>query len=216
MQPEKLSQRYIWINPVVEVMAGSLYPAIQQQITARGYTIVLCSSGLGTVRQEYLECLQVNAGRLTIDTRCPLVGAVIDRDYPALKPYQAQVLPILMVCAQALYEKYVRPSQSYADLTIVTPCSSLAELGNAKLGNVARFLTWLDFCREQKLAFGLPRANSSPIPPGYFQFPEYRILEASGPDAVRNLLDKTTIHIDNADLLELLYCDGGCHNGDGV
>ncbi|MBP2637080.1 MAG: hypothetical protein H6Q72_2987 [Firmicutes bacterium] len=216
MQPEKLSQRYIWINPVVEAMAGSLYPAIQQQITARGYTLVLCSSGLETVRQEYLQCLQANVGRLTIDTRCPLVRSMIERDYPALKPYQAQVLPILMVCAQDLYEKYVKPSQSHADLTMVTPCSSLVELGNDKLGNVARFLTWIDFCREQKISFGLPRATSSPIPPGYFRFPEYRILEASGPDAVKRLLDKTTIHTGDADLLELLYCDNGCHNGDGV
>lgn len=215
MQSENLRQRYIWINPVVEAMAGSIYPAIEQQITARGYTIVKCSSALETVRQEYLQCLQANAGRLIIDTRCPLVSSVIEREYPTLKPYQAEVLPILMVCAQALYEKYVRPNKA-ADLTMVTPCSSLAELGNDKLGNVAYFLTWGDFCREQKLSFTLPRANSSPIPPGYFKFPAYRIVEASGPDAVRRLLEKTTAYIGDADLLELLYCAGGCHNGDGV
>lgn len=216
MQPNALIHRYIWINPVVEAMAGSLYPEIQHQITAKGFTVVSCSSGLATVRQEYLQCLQANAGRPTIDTRCPLIRTVIDRDYPALKPFQADVMPILMVCAQDLYEMVVQPRQSNADLTMVTPCSSLAELGNAKLGNIARFLTWTDFCREQGLSFSLPRASSSPIPPGYFQFPEYRIVEANGPVSVKQLLDETAKDAGNADLLELLYCDGGCHNGDGV
>jgi hypothetical protein len=141
---------------------------------------------------------------------------MINSLYPELSAFQAEVLPILMVCAQDLYKLYVQSSQAPADLTIVTPCSSLAEAGNDKLGTIARFITWTDFCYEQELSFQLPRAVSSPIPPGYFQFPEYRVLEASGPSAVKRLLEQSAMNPGEADLLELLYCDGGCHNGDGV
>jgi hypothetical protein len=69
---------------------------------------------------------------------------------------------------------------------------------------------------EQKLDVSLPRAVASPIPPGYFQFPEYRILEANGPEAVTDLLTRIAAGVEEADLLELLYCREGCHNGDGV
>ena len=216
MQTEELIRHYIWINPVVEAMAGPVYPSILQQITMRGFSVVSCSTGLEKVRQDYRACLEASVNKPLIDTRCPLVGCMVNRHYPGLRIYQAQVLPILMVCAQDLYEMYVQTSQTQADLTIVTPCSSLAEAGNDKLGNIARFITWTDFCNEQELLFRLSRAVSSPIPPGFFQFPEYRVLEASGSNAVKRLLDQSAMNPDEADLLELLYCDGGCHNGDGV
>lgn len=216
MQKQEVLHRYIWINPVVEAMAGSLYPTILGDITIRGFTVVSCSTGLEKVRQDYRKCLETSVNKPVIDTRCPLVGYMVNGHYPKLRIYQADVLPILMVCAQDLYEMYVRTSQVQADLTIVTPCSSLAELGNEKLADIAHFITWTDFCYEQELPFRLARAASSPIPPGYFQFPEYRVLEASGTTAVKSLLDQSAMNPGEADLLELLYCDGGCHNGDGV
>jgi len=216
MQTENLTRRFIWINPVVEAMADSLYPSIIQQITDRGFSVVSCNTGLEKVRQAYRQYLQRDVNKPVIDTRCPKVACMVNCHFPQLQDSQSEVLPILMVCAQDLYELHVRTNPDKASLTIVTPCSSLADVGNSKLGHIARFITWIDFCTEQEFFIALPRAVSSPIPPGYFRFPEYRVLEASGPDAVKGLLNRISQNSNEADLVELLYCNGGCHNGDGV
>ena len=86
------------------------------------------------------------------------------------------------------------------------------ELGVPRL----TFLTWNQFAIQNALPNRLKPIDQSPIPPGFFQFDDSTILETSGESDVRNALDQAANQTCPADFLELLYCERGCHNGDGV
>lgn len=215
MQNKGIKQ-YVWLNPVVAAMAGSQYPDLLKQLADRRFTVVSCDSAADKVREDYRRCLQTVGDRPIIDTRCPLIGQMVSHDYPELGGHLAPVLPILLMCARELYYQFVQPDPAVASLVMVTPCQALAESGNRLFGSRVRFVTWSAFCQEQELVCSLNRVAVSPIPPGFFRFAEYRVLEGSGPDGVRQLLSLSMGGNKQADLVELLYCEGGCHNGDGM
>lgn len=209
-------RRYLWINPVVEAMAGSGYEEVLRQVKACGFIPVTCSTGADRVLRQYREALERKKENILIDSRCPMIVDWIQQHYPELRGCQADILPILLTCAVELYQQYIEAAPQAASLTLATPCSALAHQGNEKLGRLAKFVTWKQFCEEQGLDFALIRACGSPIPPGFFQFADFRIWEANGADGVATMLEKFSKTNETPDLLELLYCEGGCHNGDGV
>lgn len=211
-----ITHKYLWINPVIEAMAGSCYSSVLSAVSKLGFIVVPCASGLKRVRDSYKKTLETKGHRPLIDTRCPLIHEMVACDYPELADSLADVPPILMACAQEVYDEYVKTSLDTASLTIVTPCSPLAAAGNVRLGAIAYFITWTEFCQTHNIEINLERAEASPIPPGFFRFPEYKVCEASGEIPVRKLLDQVSREVDKIDLLELLYCPEGCHNGDGV
>ena len=141
---------------------------------------------------------------------------MVSHAHPEMGGRLAPVLPILLMCARELYVQFVQSDPFGANLTMVTPCQALAESGNRQFGSRVRFVTWKSFCREQELVCSMNRVAASPIPPGFFRFAEYRVLEGSGPERVRQLLSWSLDRNKQADLVELLYCEGGCHNGDGM
>lgn len=216
MKTKHAIQRYLWINPVVESMAGRLYEDVLEQVRDRGFIPVSCSTGAETVLRQYRNALETRKEKILIDSRCPLIVDWIDRKYPELQSCQAQVLPILLTCATELYKQYIEVNPVTSDLTMATPCTALVRQGNSCLGDLANFVTWKQFCVDQELRFEFDRASGSPIPPGFFNFPGYQIWEANGIHEVATMFEKVVRGNEGPDLLELLYCEGGCHNGDGV
>lgn len=214
-QKSEEMRQYVWINPVVEAMAGADYPALLLVLASKGFTVVSCSTGVDKVREGYRECLHTCAKPL-IDTRCPLIKQLIFHHYPHMRERLAGVPPILISCAAELYETYVACSPYPARLTVITPCVALAEEGKTRFGDRICFMTWIQFNQEQTLRCHLRRISASPIPPGFFHYDNCRVAEASGKEQVKQVLDRMVQTPNEADLLELLYCQGGCHNGDGV
>ena len=56
--------------------------------------------------------------------------------------------------------------------------------------------------------------DESPIPLGYFDSLKFKITSLSGKDNIENYFEHKLYKED--DLVEMLYCEGGCNNGDGV
>ena len=209
-------KKYVWLNPVVAAMAGDTYADLLKQLADRRFTVVTCDSSADKVRKEYRRRLQAGGERPIIDTRCPVIGQIVLRDYPELSGRLAPVLPILLMGAKALYHQFVETDPAGAVLTMVTPCQALATSGNELFGSRVQFVAWKTFYQEHGLECAMNRVDVSPIPPGFFRYPEYQVLEGSGNGSVRQLLSMSVHKPKRADLLELLYCEGGCHNGDGM
>jgi hypothetical protein len=216
--PAVAGDRYLWLNPVIGKMAGERYPELLAAVAARGYTVATCTEALPAVRQAYLNHLRLSPQRPLIDARCPRIAALVRERFDALADRIAPIQPILISCADILYHRHVAPAPSRATLTVVTPCTDLALYGKALFRNRIRFPTWRDFRRDEGLTQGFRKTDASPIPPGFFAFPGSRVLEASGPEASADLLQRcaTGRLSPDVDLLELLYCRDGCHHGDGI
>ena len=87
-------------------------------------------------------------------------------------------------------------------------------MGNALNLDDIRFLPWNRFLQElgDEPEGILPK--ESPIPLGFFEELGLRTVSISGEENIRK-------HFENyvpgeVQLLELLYCKNGCHNGDGI
>jgi len=211
-------QEVIWINPVIARMAGSDYPALIETLQGRGYTVDSCPEALPEVRNAYLSLLRQPSARPLIDARCPRIVSLVRKEFPRLSAQIAQIPPILIRCADLLYQRHVAPEPKKANLTIITPCSDLADYGKALFGKRIRFRTWKAFEREEGLGLRYPRTDESPIPLGFFDSTGVRVLGGSGSQTVIDLLalaDEGRLDPD-VEILELLYCQDGCHNGNGV
>jgi len=210
--------RFIWINPVISRMAGDDYPALLERLVRRGYRIAACPEAADEIRGTYISHLDQSPVRPLIDARCPRIVSLIREKFPALLERVAPIPPILILCAERLYRRHCAPDPRQTSLTIITPCSELVDYGKSLFGERILFLTWKDFRRDEALLPLYPRAEASPIPPGFFNFPGIRVLEGSGPQTVTDLLGRAEAgRIDTeVAILELLYCRDGCHNGNGV
>lgn len=210
--------RFVWLNPVIDRMAGNDYPALLEAIESRGYTVATCTEALPEVREAYRSHLGRSPVKPLIDARCPRITSVIREKFPRLSAQIAPIQPILIVCAGILYRRHVAPNPRKASLTVITPCSDLEDYGKALFGDRIRFKTWKAFQRDEGLMQLFPRADASPVPPGFFAYPGVRVLERNGAENVTDLLGRVEgKRLDpQVEILELLYCRDGCHNGDGV
>jgi hypothetical protein len=206
---------YLFINPVVAAMAGDEYPSLLRQVGALGYRALDCPTAAASVHTAHETALRGASVRPLIDQRCPLIRQIVLQDYPALAGQLVVTPSILLTCARELHEQYVA-ANPVAGLTVITPCQALSAAGDELGLPRLTFLTWTRFAQQHALPNWLKRIDDSPIPPGFFQFKELTVLETSGESAVRNALDQTANQTCPADFLELLYCERGCHNGDGV
>jgi len=213
-----MTDRFLWINPVIGRMAGDDYPTLLERLARRGYGIATCPEARDEIRGTYLSYLERSPVRPLIDARCPRIVSLVRERFPTLLERMAPIPPILILCAERLYRRHCAPDPQKASLTIITPCSELVDYGKSLFGERIRFRTWKDFQLEESLMPFYPRTDASPVPPGFFDFPGIRVLEGSGPEAVTDLLGRAEAgRIDpEVAILELLYCRDGCHNGDGV
>lgn len=207
---------YLFINPVVAAMAGDEYPALLMHVDALGYQVLDCPGAAASVHLSHEAALRGASVRPLIDQRCPLIRQIILQDYPALADQLVVTPSILLTCARELHEQYVAAAPSNSSLTVITPCQALADAGDELGLPHLTFLTWNQFARQHALSSWLKPIDQSPIPPGFFQFSDFTVLETSGEPAVRKALEDAASQGCPADFLELLYCERGCHNGDGM
>lgn len=209
--------KYIWLNPIVESILRETGNTAKRILEDKGYRIVTCTSGAPRVREAYSHYINNASKKPVIDARCPKITALIEEKYPQLEDSIAPIPPILVACTEALYEKHIKPDPRSATLTVIAPCSWLVNEGSAVFGERVRFVTWRQFCEEMGLG-DYPQLMESPVPPGFFKEMDLPVLEASGKQKTEKLLELacTDSLPEGISLLELLYCEEGCHRGDGM
>lgn len=207
---------YIWINPVTEHMYQA--SALESFLERHGLTRVCCRRDWGAVVREKYQNRAKETGGTVVDARCPmackLAGELTQNFAPGGGPgnfHIPDIEPILIHCAR---EISAREDLKGSPKLITTPCQALAEAGNALGLADTRFLTWNGLMESVgEILFGDP-PEDSPIPPGFFDSLGLEMDSLTGRGPIEAYLSAGGR--DEARLVELLYCENGCHNGDGV
>jgi len=111
-----------------------------------------------------------------------------------------------------LNDKYIKNEQD--ELIVTTPCQVLADYGNTlKLVNT-RFVTWIKLLKEYQYKIESLKILKSPIPPGYFENDKVVVLNLKSKEEIECYFKNKDAH--EYDIVEMLYCENGCHNGDGI
>lgn len=147
-----------------------------------------------------------------------LAGRMKDGPEPSGGLAVPAIEPILLHCAREITG---RPELWGEKKIITTPCQALADAGNELGLSDTEFIPWNRLLERlepsrwpgdgNRLKAGT--LEESPIPPGFFSSLG-EVDSVTGPDAVERYLGRECWK--GVKLVELLYCDGGCHNGDGV
>lgn len=202
---------YIWINPVTEMMYDK--NVLGEFLKKHGYHQVYTNTDYVTVvKEKYKEAVRRASG-MVIDVRCPKIKQLID-EYGLSKVYNITVpdiSPILIHCGQELSG---RMDLEKEDKVITTPCHALADVGNGLNLPRSRFITWNDFLKELGEEPMGRKLNESPIPLGFFKDEGMDYISLSGEDNIHSYF--TSGQWNGPQLAELLYCEGGCHKGDGI
>ncbi len=200
----------LWLNPVVWNMYDQ--QSLAAELAAKNFTIVHCEQDHIThVKQQYRQAV-ANHTNCVVDMRCPLAVSYIKQTYATDQLVFPAIHPILIHCAQELHQRYANDPEH--QLSIITPCQSLQELGNSLHLPQTLFLTWNEFVQKYGIISEKRHLTQSPIPPGFFQ--EYG--ERTDSLASKQQIDAyfTSGNKKHTEMLEMLYCPDGCHNGDGV
>lgn len=203
--------KYIWINPVVDKMYEQF--KLNEILLKNGYTRVDCNMDwAATVKEKYIKILnQSDVEKTVIDMRCPMAYEIPKEIYKNENFIFPDIEPILIHCARELAE---RQDLLEKEKIITTPCKALAKMGNAlKLKNTI-FFAWTDFIEISKIDLEVQKEIFTPIPLGYFKDINAKVESISGDKEIREYFDCQRFK--STKLLEMLYCDKGCHNGDGV
>ncbi len=147
-----------------------------------------------------------------------LAGRTKDGPEPSGGLAVPAIEPILLHCAREIAG---RPELWGEKKIITTPCQALADAGNELGLSDTEFIPWNRLLERLEPSLGPGDGNhlkagtleESPIPPGFFSSLG-EVDSVTGPDAVERYLGRECWK--GVKLVELLYCDGGCHNGDGV
>ena len=214
---------YIWINPVAESMYE---PEILTKFLQKyGYKQVKAEEDwLNIVKEKYRMAVQ-EANHPVIDMRCPKTKEVLDKSGITSDVTIPAIEPILIHCAR---EISVRMDLQGEEKVITTPCKALADMGNALNLPKTRFVSWNQFLQSlhDRQRSEVSTANitiqkspkESPIPPGFFEGLELKTASVTGENDILKYLQK---HLrkdvsNNIQLVEMLFCKEGCHNGDGI
>lgn len=202
---------YIWINPVTERMYDR--ERLDSFLEENGFTRVYCREDWGAaVRKKYLQLAdQVSSetAEAVADVRCPAVRELLKKmDHPGL--VVPEIEPILLHCAREIGG---RRDLLGSKKVIITPCGALAEAGNHLGLPETEFLPWNRFLKNLGAEFPGKRLESSPVPPGFFGCLK-ETDAVTGPEAVERYLREKRWR--GGKMVEFLYCEGGCHSGDGV
>ena len=201
-------KKYIWLNPVVLKMYDQ--EELNHALESLGYQIVTCEENhLQTVKNKYKK--QFDTCRHSLcDNRCPKAIAYVKSHYDYEGLEYSTIQPILIHCAEELANRY---KNDEAELYIITPCTDLRDLGNKLAWKNTKFKTWTEFCMEHQLILTSRTTESSPIPPGFFDNIS-DVVSLSSKEDIDGHFQQTAKQ--DKQLIEMLYCKGGCHNGDGV
>lgn len=201
--------KYIWINPVT----ASMYDpdALNAFLEKNDYKRIEASSHwLKTVKEKYSQAVKT-AAHTVIDMRCPKIIDFIDAYELRNNVTIPAIEPILIHCGREISQ---RKDLLGTEKIITTPCQALADLGNSLQLNETRFLPWNQFIASTGNAPSVVTLEESPIPPGFFEELECKKISVTEKENICDLFEH--FKPGEYDLIELLYCKEGCHNGDGV
>lgn len=201
--------KYIWINPVTESMYES--HELNSFLHRHGYECVNASGDWLNIVKEKYKAAVCQAKRTVIDMRCPKVREVLE-EYPM----HSEVLipdihPILIHCAKELAE---REDLRGTEKIITTPCQALADLGNSLSLIETSFIAWNRFVESTGDSLNGKQQKESPIPPGFFEGTVENVISVTGEKEIRKYFKN--YKPDETQVVEMLFCRNGCHNGDGV
>ena len=215
--------KYIWINPVVMQMYEAEGINLHKKLEQLGYQPLTGESAIiGHVKKQFVAAVKEGKG-IVLDPRCPLAISTIEESCGTDSFYVPDIYPILIQTAYDLYERFVAEDES-STLEIMCPCKELSELGNdlSTKWNKPRvtFYAWNDWVKESTLYNAKP-IGSTPIPLGFFEGLDIKVKSLTGEETVIEEVEKYknckgTQKDKRVELIEMLYCKGGCHNGNGV
>lgn len=203
--------KYIFINPVVDNMY--VRDDLDQLLFENGYKRVeIKTDWHKVVKEEYGKI--INQTELTVvDRRCPMAMDTIRPYMNEKEVLDHKIEPILIKCAIEISN---RSDLKGAKKVITTPCESLANYGNKMNLEDTVFISWIEFLNDlnesEKVKGEL--LEESPIPLGYFSSIEGKVSSISGKDDIEDYFKNKLYYGDK--IVEMLYCKGGCNNGDGV
>ncbi|WP_315509115.1 hypothetical protein [Campylobacter showae] len=202
-------KKLVWLNPVVK----SIYElaALKKSLQDKGFSVMECEKDhANSVKNAYKNSLAQK--KLIFDSRCPRAVNFIRANFKEQAALISNLNPILIESALELSAKLKDDEWLY----VTTPCEDLAELGRGL--NLARttFLTWKSFREQNAINLKMRSIEQSPIPPGFFTNLGVKTLSLSSKEKIENALSYKFSELKNYQIIELLYCENGCHNGDGL
>ena len=201
--------KYIWINPVTASMYDPA--ALNAFLTLHGFVRVEASTHwLETVKEKYKQAVET-AAHTVIDMHCPKIIDFIDAYELRNDVTIPDIEPILLHCGREISQ---REDLIGAEKIITTPCQALADLGNALHLKETRFLPWNQLITSVGGEIAASSLKESPIPPGFFEGLGCKKISVTEKEKICDLFEH--FKPGEYDLIELLYCKEGCHNGDGV
>ena len=202
-------KKVVWLNPVVKNIYD--FAALKEILQNKGFSVAECEKDhVKSVKNAYKNALAQS--ELIYDSRCPRAVNFIRANFKEQADFVANLNPILIESALELSAKLQEDEWLY----VTTPCEDLAELGRGL--NLARttFLTWRSFREQNAINLNMRSIEQSPIPPGFFTNLGVKTLSLSSKERIENALSYKFSELKNYQIIELLYCENGCHNGDGL
>ena len=202
-------KKLVWLNPVVK----SIYElaALKKSLQDKGFSVMECEKDhVKSVKNAYKNALAQK--ELIFDSRCPRAVNFIRANFKEHASLVSNLNPILIESAMELSSRLKEDEWLY----VTTPCEDLAELGRGL--NLARttFLTWKSFKEQNEINLETKKLEASPVPPGFFSNLEVKTLSLGNKEKIQNALSYKFRELKNYQIIELLYCENGCHNGDGL
>ena len=199
--------KYVWINPVTDRMYEK--EVLDQFLLEHGYKrIEITKDWLSIVREKYGREVELSK-KTVIDVRCPMAAKLV-KEVATKDAYEfPDIWPILIHCG---YEISTKAAEE--EILITTPCGALAEQGNSLGFSNVRFLPWKLFLAELGSSPENEVPKETPIPLGFFKGLNISIKSLTGEEEIREYF--CSEEKEKVNLIEMLYCQGGCHRGDGI
>lgn len=208
---------YIWINPVTESMYES--EVLTEFLQKHGYKQVKVSEDwMNIVKEKYQIAVTKASDRPVIDMRCPKTNQVLVELGVTSNYTTPTIEPILIHCAR---EISARADLQGEEKVITTPCQALADMGNALNLPNTTFVPWNQFLTilgdkpiKDSETLIVRQLKESPIPPGFFDGLGIKTTSITGEEDIQAFFANNKPK--DIQLLEILFCKHGCHNGDGL
>lgn len=200
---------YIWINPVTERMYEP--DVLNSFLEQHGYNRFRTSGDWLTIVKEKYRLMVEETGQLVVDVRCPKIKELLEELDITSEIHIPEINPILIHCGK---EGSEREDLQDDEKIITTPCQALADMGNALALSKTWFITWNQFLKSLGSEPIGTALNESPIPPGFFNEMGIKTVSITGEEQIRAYFKQGIPN--EVQLVEMLYCKDGCHNGDGI
>lgn len=204
---------YVWINPVVDCMYDS--DVLNAFLLKHGHKRLYTSKDwLSVVKEKYRTAVLAST-ELVMDMRCPKTKELLEESGIHSRVTFPDIEPILIHCGQ---EGSQREELAEKEKIITTPCKALADKGNALGLEKTHFVPWRTFLESigEYPEGVLPK--ESPIPAGFFSELGLKTASVTGEEEIREYFKDFEANAMQKEiqLVEMLYCKDGCHNGDGI